>query len=286
MRLRPALGALALCSLCQCGGSNEPTAPVELQPSTVRIVFVYRPDALTASIGTATLDGAGLRRGAEANYISTYPSLSPTNDLVAYHQSEQGDFTIVLSEAGGPPRRLLDATLPYGLYPRFSRDGQYVYFAGRAQFDQPYEIWRIRVTGTGLERLTRASATSGSHTQPSPSPDGSKLAYHDDQGLHVLTQSTGAKLTLSPDGQFPAFSPDGRRIAFSDYTGFHVINVDGTGFKTLESERYYEDRSAWLPDGKWVLMRSRNGVEQVEATSGEKRMLNALDAYLHVTPAP
>jgi len=102
------------------------------------------------------------------------------------------------------------------------------------------EIYLIRSTGTGLQRLTD---NAGMDTDPSWSPDGSRLAFSratagglrifvmnaDGSGLIALSTSA----TLVQD-QRPRWSPDGQKIAFrrdvqSPESGLYVIGADGSG---------------------------------------------------------
>ena len=102
------------------------------------------------------------------------------------------------------------------------------------------EIYLIHSTGTGLQRLTD---NAGTDTDPSWSPDGSRIAFSratagglrvflmNADGSGVTPLSTSASLVQD---QRPRWSPDGQRIAFrrdvqSAESGLYVIGADGSG---------------------------------------------------------
>jgi WD40-like Beta Propeller Repeat len=67
------------------------------------------------------------------------------------------------------------------------------------------------------------------------SPDGARLIYNDEKGLHLLDISTGLDTLLGFDGSVPVWSPDGTRIMYATFSGLYVMNADGSGSQKIDT---------------------------------------------------
>jgi Tol biopolymer transport system component len=137
-------------------------------------VLSFSPDASLVSIWTK--ESSGPNAGAAG--IVTVPSagdgpareyLRPAAEYdwshdgtrLVYHTTAPGDPLYIRDAAaspGGPDRRIYAA--PAGVhchFPLWSPDGTYVYFV-RGVPPDAWDIWRIRPSGAGLERITRHDA--------------------------------------------------------------------------------------------------------------------------------
>jgi len=119
--------------------------------------------------------------------------------------------------------------------------------------------------GSFLRRLTRGLRA----TQPSISPDGTRIAFvkngGGDANLYVCwSDGSGAKpLTDLRDGgqvYAPRWSPDGKQLVFSFSTGdrrdIGAVSADGGPIETLIASDGTDRDPCWSPDGKQLLFSS------------------------------
>ena len=170
---------------------------------------------------------------------------------------------------GRNPRKLVPGSqIDYNA--SFSYDGEWIVFT--SERDGSADIFRVRTTGMGLERLTADPAFDD---QAALSPDGRSLAFVStrDRGstdIYVLDLGTRKvrNITDAPGGDFrPSWSPDGRMIAFSSdrgttvqaaqghweqvhAAGVYVMNADGQHVRKLSGDGQLAGSPKWSPDGK------------------------------------
>jgi Tol biopolymer transport system component len=208
----------------------------------------------TALVLGLLVTGGGLLTATERIFVDQW---SPT-------RSE-----LFIADADGSNARKLVAGLAIEYNASFSNDGQWVVFTSERHGSA--DIFRIRVNGMNLERLTDDPAFDD---QAALSPDGSSLAF-------VSTRSAGStdiyildlnsrrvrNLTNTPGGDFrPGWSPDGKRLAFSSDRGtplrrsagtwehvhaasVYVIDADGRGLQKVSSDGQLAGSPKWSLDG-------------------------------------
>ncbi|HEX6133294.1 MAG TPA: hypothetical protein VFZ24_05010 [Longimicrobiales bacterium] len=174
----------------------------------------------------------------------------------------------------------------------FSRDGEWIYFeAGYATGGIPSEIWRIRPDGTGVEQIT--TIAEGRARSPSPSPDGTRVAYvaQDNNSLFEVlvvrdlatkkVDSISERIQVCCDiccaGGISSvrWSPTGEWIAYTLKTWQHIhsfsvrswthgsyirlVSPDGLQLQHvapagLPPEHYgFLGGVSWSPDGEWLV---------------------------------
>ena len=260
-------------------GEAADTARLTVFPH-VPIAFVDFPlGASQFAVATGNIDGTGITRLVDIGPTVVLRSASPTTpagggDRIAYHTLVFERGTMWVKDGAAPPRQLLDSAVMYSASdPHFTRDGQYLYFAGAELDTSATGIWRMRPDGTGLERITRTSASLDMHVEPAPSPDGTRIAYSDKRlgTVVVLTLATGATTIVGTDGGMaPAFSPDGTKVAYLSYgSGLVIVNVDGTGWKKAGGGFWGYPVVSWLSDGQWLLVPDAGTIRLQHATTGE-----------------
>ena len=192
--------------------------------------------------------------------------LGAAGDRIYLDQYSPLRSELIIADADGKgPRKLVPGSqIDYNA--SFSFDGQWVVFT--SERDGSADIFRARIDGTGVERLTDSLAFDD---QATLSPDNRSVAFvssrdHGSTDIYVLDLASRnvRNLTNAPGGDFrPSWSPDGQTIAFTSDrgTGFphaagrwehlqaasvYVIRVDGTGLRRLTTD---SDMTAGSP--KW-----------------------------------
>src|ERR1700674_961491 len=182
------------------------------------------------------------------------------------------EASLFVSNADGSGERgLTQGALDYN--PAWSPDGKWIAFT--SERDGSADLYRMRIDGSGLERLTDDPAFDD---QAAFSPDGSHIVFVTTRAggtadLWILdVQTHRAKpLTSGPGGDFrPAWSPDGKWIAFSSdresslpmakgrWEHLHLVDIylvrpDGSGLKRLSRHGDFCGSPKWSRDGKGVI---------------------------------
>jgi hypothetical protein len=222
------------------------------------------------SIVVLNLDGSDWRTvGVPLSTYSqrTAPQWSPDGQELVYH-NVSGDVDVVSYRIApaGSARRLFGADAPPSqIFPRFSRDGQWLFFSGGPNV-RTVSIWRARADGTSPARVGPPVFEPHYSADPSPSPDGTRVVYLQEQVvgtitapvIRVLNVVTGAVTPLDILGSSPRWSPTADRIAYVDYSGRVVlIDPDGGNSRVLSAPgRTYIAGLDWSPDGRWLVVRS------------------------------
>jgi Tol biopolymer transport system component len=100
---------------------------------------------------------------------------------------------------------------------------------------------------------------------PSWSPDGSRIAFADQDGVKVVApDGSGLRPLLISDRDRPGmyyeidWSPDGSRLLLTCVRDICVVDSEGTGLENLTAgrENTYERGADWSPDGNAIVFSS------------------------------
>lgn len=150
------------------------------------------------------------------------------------------------------------------------------FVAFHSDYTGNFEIWRMRITGTGLQQLTNHPERD---IEPAWSPDGSQIVFASgrddplDMELYLMNAdgSEQRRLLESQPGDDwgPRWSPDGTRIVYQSNRDrdfeIYVVNADGTGRTNLTRFPQGNDaRPDWSPDGTQIVFQSdRDGESKI-----------------------
>lgn len=209
-----------------------------------------------ATIRTFDVDGSNPITVASAT--STWGSVDavwiPGTTTVAYVTVVDSIQTLFTVGADGEPRPFFASRPPNVTHmgqPAPSADGKWLYFAAVDSrcSSLAFCVSRARIDGSAPELLVNTFSTD-----PSPSPDGSKVAYAARGTIRVLDVTTRMTSSWSVLGTEPAWSPDGTQIAYRTAGGVvALIRPDGTSQRTLPSTAGMGSISSWSPDSKWLI---------------------------------
>jgi Tol biopolymer transport system component len=166
----------------------------------------------------------------------------------------------------------------FDLYPSYSPDGNFIYFASN-RGDNQTKIWRIKASGAGgLTKITSGSTWDG---WPAVASVGDLISYASRNSVggkeQVWSSTIGGTLpTQITYGSQPVFSPDGKQILyvlFADENGkdstessdIWVMDADGsnrTQITTSGNDKVLYVLPSWAPDGKKIVFASNSAKDE------------------------
>ena len=145
-------------------------------------------------------------------------------------------------------------------------------FGVPATYGPTTDIFVVNADGSGLSRLT---TTTSYQTQPSWSPDGSKIvftSYRDgDANIYVMNADGSGQTQLTTStahDEWPSWSPNGAKIVFRSLRNgqddLYLMDPDGQNQTRLTTDPSTEFQPTWSPDGlKIAFCSQRDGNEEI-----------------------
>jgi len=189
------------------------------------IVFSTMTDAGTQIAWVDLVTGRITRVGAAQHGLNITPVFSPDDQWVLFAHGDDARTGLYAAPANGSgPARRIGGDRWDDESPVFSPDGSRVAFiSSRPRTPQ---IYSIPVNGVGGERLETpfARGVRSYRTSPDWSPDGSTIAYEQQNGDFQVwtvdrTDQRERRLTSVGENEDPSWAPDSRHLALTSNRG-------------------------------------------------------------------
>jgi TolB protein len=278
------LGA-ALPALLAFGTIHSATAQTRIVFQAGVTVTVNKHTSTSYSqIFSMNPDGSDPVQLTSANASAYAPSWSPGQKYIAFSRNQTLYVMEAIGEANGG-RTFAVAPAFYCGGADWSPDGTMLVYEGPDS-----HLYIVPVNADAGTVGTPVLFRSGSYSDPSWSPDGSRIAFWGcDHGnppyfLKVRDVQTGAEISfvgLSGSCYDPKWSPDGTLIAFTGYvvagtvttkkgtsttyaSEIFTANANGTGIMRQTYLKSYTFFPTWSPDGTTIAFRSDvSGIQSV-----------------------
>ena len=234
-------------------------------------------------------DGTDQRRLTDSLGYAGWPSWSPDNEHVLYHDRREGHFAFFsVSEDTG---KIVSYPVPserasHNFRPLLRADGGALLF-DRTDASEPanHDLYVYDYATSSLRQLT---TDSGYDSDARWSPDGHRIVWHSDRGsaqhdTQIFVMNADGtdvrQLTRGPGThRYPVWSPDGRHIAYTAQPGparnqrigrdIWIMDANGSNRARITTHGGFDSDPAWTPDGASLIFTTdRFGGEELARIS-------------------
>jgi Tol biopolymer transport system component len=222
--------------------SPDEIANLDLNSAGDRFAFSQNSggdDLKNFEIFTIGVDGQGMQRLTDNEFLDTYPAWSPDDAQIAYLAWPDSTLDIYRMQADGSGAGLL--------YDSGGHDADIDWVDGRIVFTRDSRIWIMQSDGTDARPLTdplRAGERGGANLpfgdyDPRLSPDGSLVVFE-----RLVNDA-------SPHGNYDLFT----------------VLTDGTGLRRITDTGHSQGMAGWSPSGDRLvyIVTAVNGAGQYDA---------------------
>jgi Tol biopolymer transport system component len=221
---------------------------------------------MTGDLYTVNPNGSHLRRLTHTGQMTVQFSFSPDGSKILFAHTIGGDgmspWNVSVMNANGTGFRAIthDRTRSFSYineFPSWTPSGKIRYFRVPSPGIEGVApapgkgLWVANADGTGARRVVANWVPS----EPTWSPDGSRVAWSTPRGL-VIGDARGAHrftLTSDPNDAMPSWSPDGQHVVYVQGQSVLSIGPDGTAKKTLFTCACELMWPSWSPDASQVV---------------------------------
>lgn len=254
-------------------GQFADTAWVTVTPRGSIAGYDLGGGGVVAGIAKIEMDGSGYRFLVPTSdtYYGSFPNWTTNAEIVFEAGVYNRERAFVTDTLGNVRRLTPDGTPTFAeVFNAPAKDGSVFVSAWGSPLDYGTGIWRVAAPGAPPERMGPNPAGNANAWKASPSATSDELAYSDVNrgGLSIMRVSDGSMRVVLGQADMPRWSPQGDWIAFSADSTLYRIRPDGTGQVRVGPDKFYAPRADWSPDGRWLIARSRSGLELIDVETG------------------
>jgi len=230
----------------------------------------------TPSIYAMNSDGTNIQRLVPNEPQGSYAAASPDGKKIVFSVRIASGSTYsfelwTMNANGSHADRFLAAASDRPYAATWSPNGK------KIAYYRDDSLWVVNASSHGAREITGADFSSAA-----PSWSRKNLIAFDRAGsIWVVNPKSGQERRVGPGSQ-PSWSPDGTKLAYvavpqsGVYNDIYVRRANGSGSKRLtRTPNVNEDQPAWSSGGRWIVFTGKQGVYVMRSGGGSSRLVAA-----------